>query len=155
MSRTISTLFSLLDPERNGLDYAYYEGAWLRLPDLKNLTPAKTGHVFDLSFEPAWPRTDNFALLFRGNLEVQDPGEYVFTLVADDGATLKIDGRELLRHDGLFWIIDLRGRVRLEAGKHSIEIAYFQKTGDRRLDIFCEGPGLEKRLLQPHRLFRN
>jgi len=67
---------------------------------------------------------------------------------------LKIDGRELLRHDGLFWIIELSGRARLEAGKHPIEIAYFQKTGDRRLDIFCEGPGLEKRLLLPHRLFR-
>ncbi len=154
MSRTISTSFSLIDPEQNGLDYAYYEGAWMRLPDLKSLTPMKTGHVFDLSFEPAWPREDNFALLFKGYLDIRDPGEYVFTLIADDGALLKIDGQELIRHDGLFWILELSGRVRLEAGKHPIEIAYFQKTGDRRLDIFCEGPGLEKRLLLPHRLFR-
>ena len=154
MSRTISTSFSLLDAEQNGLDYAYYEGTWLRLPDLKDLAPAKTGHVFDLTFEPAWPRMDNFALLFKGYLEIKEPGEYAFTMIADDGALLKIDGRELLRHDGLFWIIELSGRARLEAGKHPIEIAYFQKTGDRRLDIFCEGPGLEKRLLLPHRLFR-
>jgi len=154
MSRVISTSFSLIDPEQNGLEYAYFEGDWLRLPDLESLTPVKTGHVFDLSFEPAWPRTDNFALLFKGTLDIRDPGEYVFTMIADDGALLKIDGQELIRHDGLFWILELSGRIRLEAGKHPIEIAYFQKTGDRRLDIFCEGPGLEKRLLLPHRLFR-
>jgi hexosaminidase len=154
MSRTTSTSFSLLDSEQNGLEYSYYEGDWIRLPDLESLTPIKTGHVFDLSFEPAWPREDNFALLFKGFLDILEPGEYVFTMIVDDGALLKIDGQELIRHDGLFWILELNGRVRLEAGKHPIEISYFQKTGDRRLDIFCEGPGLEKRLLLPHRLFR-
>jgi len=155
MSRVISTSFSLIDPEKNGLDYAYFEGEWLRLPDLKSLTPVKTGHVFDLSFEPAGQREDNFALLFKGYLEIKTPGEYTFTMVADDGALLTIDGQEIIRHDGLFWILELCGRTRLDAGRHPIEIAYFQKTGDRRLDIYCEGPGLEKRLLLPHLLFRN
>jgi hexosaminidase len=154
MSRTISTSFSLIDPEQNGLDYSYYEGDWIRLPDLESLLPVKTGRVFDLSFEPAWPRVDNFALLFKGYLDIQDPGEYAFTMIVDDGALLKIDGQELIRNDGLFWILELSGRIRLESGRHPIEIAYFQKTGDRRLDIFYEGPGLEKRLLLPHRLFR-
>jgi hexosaminidase len=154
MSRVISTSFSLIDPEKNGLDYAYFEGDWLRLPDLEGLAPLKTGHVFDLSFEPAGQREDNFALLFKGYLEIETPGEYTFTLVADDGALLTIDGREVVRNDGLFWILDLCGRIRLEAGRHPIQISYFQKTGDRRLDIYCEGPSLEKRLLLPHLLFR-
>ncbi|HCS48156.1 MAG TPA: hypothetical protein DIW61_07850 [Candidatus Aminicenantes bacterium] len=155
LSRAISTSFSRLDPEKNGLDYAYFEGSWLRLPNLDGLTPVKTGHVFDLSFEPSGPRQDNFALLFKGYLDIQKPGEYVFTMVADDGALLIIDGKEVVRHDGLFWILELTGRTRLEVGKHPIQIAYFQKTGDRRLDILCEGPGLEKRALFPHWLFRN
>ena len=155
LSRAISTSFSRLDPEKNGLDYAYFEGSWLRLPNLDGLTPVKTGHVFDLSFEPSGPRQDNFALLFKGYLDIQKPGEYAFTMVADDGALLIIDGKEVVRHDGLFWILELTGRTRLEAGKHPIRIAYFQKTGDRRLDILCEGPGLEKRALFPHWLFRN
>jgi hexosaminidase len=154
MSRIISTSFSLLDPEKNGLDYAYYEGSWLRLPALEGLTPVKTGRVFDLSFEPAGPREDDFALLFKGYLEIQNPGEYTFTMVVDDGARLIIDGREILRNDGLFWILQSSAQVKLEAGKHPIEIAYFQKTGDRRLEIFCEGPGMEKRPLMPHLLFR-
>lgn len=154
VSRVISTSFSLIDPEKNGLDYAYFEGSWLRLPNLDGLTPEKTGHVFDLSFEPAGQRQDNFALLFKGFLDIEKPGEYTFTMIADDGALLIIDGKEVVRHDGLFWILELSGRVRLEAGKHPIQIAYFQKTGDSRLDILCEGPGLEKRDLLPHWLFR-
>jgi hypothetical protein len=155
MSRVISTSFSLLDPEKNGLDYGYFEGEWLRLPDLVGLTPLRTGHVFDLSFEPAGQREENFGLLFKGYLEIETPGEYTFSMVADDGALLVIDGQEVARNDGLFWILDLSGRIRLEAGRHPIQISYFQKTGDRRLDIYCEGPGLENRLLLPHWLFRN
>ena len=155
MSRVISTSFSRIDPEKNGLDYAYFEGSWLRLPNLEGLTPVKTGRVFDLSFEPAGQRQDNFALLFKGVLDIERPGDYTFSMVADDGALLIIDGKEIVRHDGLFWILELSGRVRLDAGRHPVQIAYFQKSGDRRLDIFCEGPGLEKRLLFPHWLFRN
>jgi len=154
MSRVISTSFSLIDPEKNGLDYAYFEGSWLRLPSLEGLTPLKTGHVFDLSFEPAGQRQDDFALLFKGYLDIERPGDYTFTMIADDGALLLIDGKEVIRHDGLFWILELSGRVRLEAGRHPVQISYFQKTGDQRLDIYCEGPGLEKRLLPPHFLFR-
>ena len=155
MSRVISTSFSLIDPEKNGLDYAYYEGSWLRLPNLDGFKPVKTGHVFDLSFEPAGPREDNFALLYKGYLNIEKPGEYTFTVIADDGALLIIDGKEVVRHDGLFWILELNGRIHLEAGKHPIQIAYFQKTGDRRLDILCEGPGLERRALFPHLLTRD
>ena len=155
MSRVISTSFSRIGPEKNGLDYAYFEGSWLRLPNLEGLTPVKTGRVFDLSFEPAGQRQDNFALLFKGVLDIERPGDYTFSMVADDGALLIIDGKEIVRHDGLFWMLELSGRVRLDAGRHPVQIAYFQKSGDRRLDIFCEGPGLEKRLLFPHWLFRN
>ena len=155
MSRTISTSFSRIDPEKNGLDYAYFEGSWLRLPNLEGLTPVKTGHVFDLSFEPAGQRQDNFALFFKGYLDIEKTGDYTFSMVADDGALLTIDGREVIRHDGLFWILELNGRIRLEAGRHPVKITYFQKSGDRRLDILCEGPGLEKRSLFPHWLFRN
>ncbi|MGB7296655.1 MAG: family 20 glycosylhydrolase [Candidatus Aminicenantales bacterium] len=154
MSRVIGTIFSRIDPERNGLDYFYYEGDWLRVPDLEGMKPVRAGTVYDVSLEPAGQRAENFALLFNGYLHIQNPGEYTFTLMADDGAVLMIDGREILRHDGLFWILELSSRIRLEAGLHPLRIVYFQKTGARRLDVFCEGPGLEKRALFPHWLFR-
>jgi len=154
MSRVISTSFSRIDPDRNGMDYFYYEGDWLRLPNLDSLKPVRAGVVYDISLEPAGQRGEDFALLFNGYLNIQKPGEYTFTLIADDGALLVIDGQEVVRHDGLFWILELNGRIQLEAGYHPLRIVYLQKTGGKRLDILCEGPGLEKRALPPHWLFR-
>ncbi len=154
MSRVIATSFSRIDPDSNGLDYFYLEGDWLRLPNLDSLQPLRAGVTYDISLEPAGQRAENFALLFNGYLNIPQPGEYTFMLLADDGAALVIDGHEVVRNDGLFWIPELSGRIQLEAGYHSLRIAYFQKTGGRRLDILCEGPGLEKRDLFPHWLFR-
>jgi len=154
MSRVASTSFSRIDPDRNGLDYFYYEGDWLRLPNLDSLKPLRAGVVYDISLDPAGQKGENFALLFNGYLNIQTPGEYTFTLIADDGALLSIDGREVIRHDGLFWILELNGRIQLEAGYHPFRIVYFQKTGGKRLDVLCAGPGLEKRALFPHWLFR-
>lgn len=154
MSRTIGTVFSLIDPDKNGLNYSYFEGDWFKLPDLDGLKPVRSGVVYDLSLEPAGQRAENFALLFDGHLKIQKPGEYTFTMLADDGAVLMIDGQEVVCHDGLFWILEPNGRIRLDAGLHPLRIVYFQKTGGRRLEILCAGPGLEKRDLFPHWLFR-
>jgi hexosaminidase len=154
MSRVISTSFSRIDPDRNGLDYFYYEGDWFRLPSLESLQPVRSGVVYDISLEPAGQRGEGFALLFNGYLNIQKPGEYTFTLIVDDGGLIVIDGQEVVRNDGLFWMLETSGRIRLEAGIHSIRISYFQKSGGKRLDILCEGPGLEKRALFPHWLWR-
>jgi hexosaminidase len=154
MSRVISTSFSRIDPDRNGLDYFYYEGDWLRLPSLSSLQPIRAGVVYDVSLEPAGQRGEDFALLFNGYLNIQKAGEYTFTLMADDGALLAIDGQEVVRQDGLFWIPEVCGRVQLEEGLHPLRIVYFQKSGGKRLDILCKGPALEKRPLFPHWLFR-
>ncbi len=154
MSRTIGTVFSLIDPDRNGLDYLYYEGVWIKLPDLDGLKPERTGTVYDVSLEAAGQRAENFALLFNGYLNIPTAGEYEFTLLADDGAVLSIDGREVVRDDGLFWILEPNGRIGLEAGLHALRIVYFQRTGGRKLEVLCAGPGLEKRAIYPHWLFR-
>ncbi|MEW5900471.1 MAG: family 20 glycosylhydrolase [Acidobacteriota bacterium] len=154
MSRVISTGFSRVDPEENGLDYSYYEGSWWRLPDPQALTPAKTGQTYSPSLEPAGQRSENFALLFTGFLHIERPGDYEFTVISDDGASLVIDGKEIIRDDGLFWILDHRGKLTLDTGLHPIQVLYFQKTGGRQLEILCEGPGWEKRPLPAHWLFR-
>jgi hexosaminidase len=154
MSRTASTSFSIVDPSLNGLEYAYYEGAWYKIPDFASLTPVRTGQALDITLEPAEARTDNFALLFKGFIQIPSAGEYTFTIQADDGASIKIGDREVVRNDGLFSIWEVSGKVALEAGRQPIEVAYLQKSGGRRLDIYCEGPGTAKQLLPAHWLFR-
>ncbi len=153
LSLVAKTAFSFIDPERNGLEYAYYEGSWFKLPDLTSLTPAKTGRVFDITLEPAGAREDNFALMFRGFLQIDTPGEYTFTVVADDGARIVIGNDEVVRKEGIFGRKQVSGKIMLEAGRYPLEITYFQKSGDRKLEILCEGPGVEKQSLPPQWLF--
>ncbi len=152
-SRTITTFISLVNQEENGLEYAYYEGTWFRLPDLGKLMPVKTGRVYDLSLEPAEPRENDFAVWLKGFVNIPAPGEYTFTLLADDGAAISIGDREVVRNDGLFGIKELSGQITLEAGKYPLAISYFQKKGSRELAVLCEGPGVEKQPLPPHWLF--
>lgn len=153
MSRVAKAAFSLIDPEQNGLEYAYFEGSWFRLPDLAALTPVKTGRVFDTTLEPAGSRENDFALLFKGYVQIDKPGEYAFTTISDDGALIVIGDTEVVRNDGVFGIKEVSGKITLEAGKHPLEISYFQKSGGRTLEILCEGPGVEKQNLPPHWLF--
>ena len=153
MSRVVKTAVSLIDPERNGLEYAYFEGSWFGLPELAGLTPAKTGWVSDITLEPAGSREENFALLFKGFVEIEKPGEYTFTIVSDDGGSISLGDNEVARNEGVLGIKEVCGKITLRAGRYPLKIAYFQKSGGRNLQILCEGPGLEKQDLPPHWLF--
>ncbi len=152
-SRTVNTFISLVNEEENGLEYAYYEGSWFRLPDLGKLMPVKTGRVYDLTLEPAGPRQDDFAVWFKGFISIPATGEYTFTVLANDGAAVSIGDKEVVRNDGLFVIKELSGKITLEAGKYPVSVFYFQKTGSRELLVLCEGPGTERQPLPPHWLF--
>ena len=153
MSLVAKTAFSLIDPEKNGLEYSYYEGSWFMLPDLAALTPVKTGRVFDINLEPAGTRQNDFALLFKGYIQIDEPGEYTFTAISDDGALVVIGDREIVRNDGVYGIEEVSGKIALQPGKYPLKISYFQKSGERSLEILCEGPGVEKQDLPPHWLF--
>jgi hexosaminidase len=152
-SRTASTSVSLVDPEQNGVNYAYYEGTWYSLPDFATLTPVKIGRAPFVSLEPAGERTEDFGLEFTGFLSVETPGDYTFWVRADDGARLAIAGREVVRNDGVFRIREVAGQVHLEPGKWPVALSYFQKSSDRALEIFVQGPGMVRQVLPAHWLF--
>ena len=57
------------------------------------------------------------------------PGEYTFQLFSDDGAQLSIDGYLLIDQDGVHAVEVHKARVRLEAGRHTLHIPYFQGPG--------------------------
>ena len=153
MSRVTKTAVSLIDPERNGLEYSYYEGSWPMLPDLAGLPALKTGRVFDINLEPAASKESGYALLFKGYIQVDKPGEYIFTIMANAGASLSIGDAEVVRNNGVFVLGEVCGKIKLAAGKYPLKISYFQKSEEGQLQIFCAGPGMEKQALPPQWLF--
>lgn len=76
---------------------------------------------------------DHFSARWRGSFEFRD-GEYEFRLLADDGARILLDGLPILDRweDGVE--VDYRAKFAPGAGRHLVEVEYFELTGTARLE---------------------
>jgi hypothetical protein len=103
------------------------------------IVSTKTLYVNNLEFLEAEPlehgtmgRFDdyfnNFYLSAETDVEVLEDGPYMFTVYADDGYRLLIDGKHLMGHDGLKTMdeFQIRENTYLNKGKHSLKIDMFQ-----------------------------
>jgi len=106
-----------------------------KLPDLSKLKPVGAIYTpalcvpardFDEGFPGVTDRFEWFAIDYRGRFWVSEPGTYRFLLDSDDGSILYIDGKRVIRNDGVHPEEREQGRVRLKAGAHSIRVSYFQ-----------------------------
>lgn len=128
-----------LDPNMKpgGFNYAYYEGAWSKLPDFKTLKPVKTGKI-DTNFNiDKMPRQVNFGLVISGQLKINEDGYYLFAMDADDGFRFYLDNRLLIDYDGLHGEDALGASyiLPLKKGFYHVRQEYFQKEGGRKLDF--------------------
>lgn len=107
------------------------------MPDFDLLTPVYTFVTPNLDipereYTQGFPTpemqsvVEDFAIRFRGELAIDTPGNYVFGLLSDDGAKLYINGTLVVDNDGIHPPIGRKGEITLEAGRHPVEIHYFQ-----------------------------
>lgn len=127
----------------SNLNYAYYEGNWQNLPDFSKLEPKTTGKSNgpDVGVRE---RNDQFGLVFTGFLQIPKDGNYLFRLGSDDGSRLVIDGKELIKNDGIHPHSYKEARVELKQGPHSLRVEYFEGGGQESLTLEVEGPGLPR-----------
>jgi mono/diheme cytochrome c family protein len=121
--------------------YAYYEGAWDRLPDFSKLKPAASGvsAAFDLGVAK---RNNDFGIAFEGYFPLERAGNYRFTLGSDDGSKLLIDGKQVVDNDGVHAPHTVSGSVQLAKGIHKATVLFFQVGGGVELTVEIAGPGL-------------
>jgi hypothetical protein len=131
-------------PAARGLAFEYFEGAVGKLADIAGLTATRTGTAPGPELKAAGDRNDHFALRFRGYVRAPRTGVYVFYLGSDDGSRLSIAGRDLIVNDGAHSVSEEKGEIALAAGWHPVEIAYFQVTGNKGLQLQWRGPGFPK-----------
>lgn len=126
-----------------GLSYAYYEGRWDRVVDFGALPAQKTGVTerFGLGVRN---RDENYALEFRGFIDVQVAGLYHFFTVSDDGSLLFIGDEKVVDNDGLHGATECQGSIALAPGRHAIRVSFFQASADQYLEVLYEGPELPK-----------
>ncbi len=118
-----------------GLNYAYYEGRWDKLPDFAKLNPVRSG-IADSSFRfDSLPET-NFGLVLEGQLNITEPGYYVFALQSDDGARFYFNHELQLDNDGIHDETTVKSvLLPLKKGFYPIRVEYFQKGGAKVLSL--------------------
>ncbi len=89
-------------------------------------------------------KEENFALKFDGYLSVPEDGLYTFFLVSNDGSQLKLNDKEFIDNDGPHGDREVSMGTSLRAGKHKIELNYFQQGGGKKLKLYWQGPGFDK-----------
>lgn len=118
-----------------GLQLEVFEGSFPEESvDFGALAPvrAETATSF---FDGIAHRDDGFAFRFRGFVECPQAGEYRFATRSDDGSTLSIDGRIVVDNDGQHGMEERTGAVQLGAGRHTLEVTYFEHLGDEGLEV--------------------
>src|SRR5690606_35399227 len=111
---------------KEGLNYAYYEGVFERIPDFSKLTPIKKGVTKDLDIEDIKERQNNFALLIDGYILMERDGLYKFHLTSDDGCNLYINDQLIVDNDGSHSALTKSRFVALKKGLHPIRFEYFE-----------------------------
>jgi len=118
-----------------GVDYAYYEGKWDKLPDFDKMKPVKKGRLKTIDLSPR-TRDEFFAMKFTGYLKVTSAGAFTFHLAADNGSRLYIDSKMVIDNDGNHNMGEKKqGEIHLAEGVHSVTLTYYQKDGERGLNI--------------------
>ena len=113
---------------------------WDYKPEIEQTTPL--GYVYTQSLNisernltvpfPGIPEDMKiFAIIYTGNFEIRDSGEYLFVLKSDDGSRLWIDGKEIINNDGMHKFTTKAAKPVLSKGFHSIKVWYFQGFPDR------------------------
>ncbi len=123
-----------------GLDYKYYEGSWVNLPEFSKLKVEKKSTVenFELSMKD---QNDNFGVVFSGYLKITEKGEYMFSTRSDDGTRLTLAGKQLVLNDGIHDFISVPSKpVLLSPGFYPLEVEFFEGSGGEGLEISTYSP---------------
>jgi len=136
--------FYILDSRINGLNYAYFEGQWENLPAFEELKPTRKGKVYDFNLSRLETRPEKFAVKYTGFIYIDKAGMYDFYVNSNDGSRLFIGDREVVDNGGSHGPQERQGKIKLAAGSHPITVLYFDSGGNQLLEVYYQGPGIEK-----------
>jgi hypothetical protein len=129
-----------------GLRADFYEGRNFNKhvsSGVRNTLAFTDPHDFDVHVGP-----DDFSARYTGFLKVPKDGNYLFTVVVDDGGRLFIDGLPIIdewRCQGN--LIPFSKNIYLPKGLHNIRFDYFQSTGPAVLQLFWTPEHEQKKII--------
>ncbi|MFC1462089.1 PA14 domain-containing protein, partial [Verrucomicrobiota bacterium] len=136
-----------------GLKYDYYEVSGTSVPNFDSLTPVTSGTTDNFGIDVR-ERDSNYALRFRGMIEISSAGSYTFYTTSDDGSLLWIGSTLVVNNDGGHGMQERSGTITLQAGLHPITVGFAQGGGGHGLEVRYEAPGITKALIPDDVLFQ-
>jgi hypothetical protein len=114
--------------EVQGVAIEYYRGLFTALPDFDQLLPLEETYAqkFGLANRAS---EDGFALRQRAFVNVPLSGTWEFFVTSDDGSKLFVDGDLVVSNDFVHGAIEAQGSKYLTAGRHELELQYFERFG--------------------------
>jgi len=95
---------------------------------------AKIDSMGDKKYGDAWN------IQFSGVMDISAAGKYEFAVTSDDGSALYVDGREAVMNDGVHGPVNRKAVVELAAGKHQVNLLYFNNNGGHALKAEVKNP---------------
>ena len=113
----------------------------------------KVDHVdFANSSEFGAPN-DYFYVEISGNIRIENPGLYEFSLSSDDGSQLWINNKLVIDHDGTHAAEPMMGSISMDTGSHAMLITMFENAGEEVLRLKWKKPGDVGFTLVPSEVF--
>ena len=85
--------------------------------------------------------TDNFAIRWTGQINIDQTGSHTFFLSSNDGSRLYIDDVLVIDNDGVHDTEELSGVVSLTEGLHTVRVEMFENTGLANVQLRWTPPG--------------
>ena len=144
-----------LKPTKKGLKYDYYTGTFQQLQDLELAKPINSGiHEGAVSSEKWKSKTERYiGLKFDGYIYIPETANYTISTLSDDGSKLFIDNELVVNNDGIHWLNEAYGVVKLEKGFHKININYFDQIGGTTLTCHIQEEGKQKQEINASQLY--
>jgi hypothetical protein len=126
----------------------------IQVPDFKTLgKPDQQGLVYEFSLaELNINDKDHLAVQFSSAIQIDDAGEYTFSVCSDDGSKLYIDDKLVVDNDGSHTRIIKPGKITLDKGIHEIRIDYFEDYGTQFLEVTYESSSVPKQIIPFNKL---
>ncbi|MFP4107041.1 MAG: PA14 domain-containing protein, partial [Phycisphaerae bacterium] len=107
----------------------------------------KTPHQTLETLPYADNRKENISVRWTGQIQIETPGKYTFTMASDDGQRLWVDGEKVIDDWMAHGVERESGTVELKTGLHEIRIEWFQGDGGGETTTYWKGPGFEEEKL--------
>ncbi|MCP4978120.1 MAG: hypothetical protein GY931_18380, partial [Maribacter sp.] len=147
--------YDFIDPDKNGINWNYYEGSFTVLPDLEKLQSVKSGEVFQFGLNEIELPKYNFGLTFNSFIKIEIDGEYEFSISSNDGSKLYVNNKLIVDNDGEHGPRQLSGSIYLYKGMHPISAEYFQSGGSKTLLVFYKSDKIPFQVIPGSVLFKS